>query len=83
MQKLIDIKKQLRDPLEIGEKVLVLHECLRKKDAAWRLYKKATENKSFFNRDRTFIISERSKLNNNTYLYWLKENGWKIKKIDF
>ena len=31
MQKLIDIKKQLRDPLEIGEKVLVLPECLRKK----------------------------------------------------
>ena len=75
MQKLIDIKKQLRDPLEIGEKVLVLAERLRKKDAPGRLYKSTTENKSFFNRDRTFIISERSKLNNNTYLYWLKENG--------
>ena len=41
-----------------------------------------TENKSFFNRGRTFAISERSKLNNNTYLYWLKENGEK-QKIDF
>ena len=80
MQKLIDIKKQLRDPLEIGEKVLVLAERLRKKDAPGRLYKSTTENKSFFNRDRTFIISERSKLNNNTYLYWLNENGQKIKK---
>ena len=39
------------------------------------------ENKSFFNRDRIFKISERSKLNNNTYLYWLKENGRKKKKI--
>ena len=72
-------KKRLRDPLEIGEKVLVLAEHLRKKDVPGRLYKSTTENKSFFNRDRTFIISERSKLNDNTYLYWLKENGRKVK----
>ena len=72
-------KKRLRDPLEIGEKVLVLAERLRKKVTTGRLYKSTKENKSFFNRDRTFIISERSKLNNNTYLYWLKENRRKIK----
>ena len=53
-------KKLLRDPLEIEEKVLVLSERWRKNDTAGRLYKKSTtENKSFFNRDRTFIISER------------------------
>ena len=67
-------KKHLRDPLEVWEKVLVLTERLRKKDTPGRLYKSTTENKSFFNRDRTFIISERSKLNNNTYLSWLTEN---------
>ena len=72
-------KKRLRDPLEIGEKVLVLAEQFRKKDAPGRLYKGTTENKSFYNRDKTFTISERSKLNNNTYLYWLKENSRKIK----
>ena len=72
-------KRRLRDPLEIGEKVLVLAERLRKKDAPGRLYKSTTENKSFFNRGRTFIISERSKLNDNIYLYWLKENSQKIK----
>ena len=60
---------------------MVLAERLRKKDAPGRLYKSTTENKSFFNKDKTFIISERSKLNNSTYLYWLKENGQKIKKI--
>ena len=54
-------------------------ERLRKKDTPGRLYKSTTENKSFFNRDRIFTRSERSKLNNNTYLYWLKENGRKIK----
>ena len=76
-------KKRLRDPLETGEKVLVLTKWLRKKDAPGRLCKSTTENKNFFNRNRIFNrifkISERSKLNNNTYLYWLKENGWKIK----
>ena len=52
-------EKRLRDPLEIGEKVLALAKRLRKKDAPGRLYKSTTENQSFFNRDRTFIISER------------------------
>ena len=73
-------KNWLRDPLEIVEKVLVLAKRLRKKDAPGRLYKSTTENKSLFNRDRIFTISERSKLNNNTDLYCLKENGQKIKK---
>ena len=72
-------KKRLRDPLEIGEKVLVLAERLRKKDAPGRLHKSTTENKSFFNKDKIFTISERSKLNYNTYLYRLKENGRKTK----
>ena len=73
------LKKRLRDLLEIREKVLVLAERLRKKDGSGRLYKSTAENKSFLNRERTFIISKRAKLNNNTYLYWLKENGRKIK----
>ena len=63
----------------MGEQALVLAERLRKKGAPERLHKSATKNKSFFNRDITFTISERSKLNNNTYLYCLKENGQKIK----
>ena len=58
---------------------MVLAERLRKKDAPERLYKSTTKNKSLFNKGRTFTISERSKLNNNAYLYWLKENGRKIK----
>ena len=50
-------KKRLRDPLEVGEKVLVLAKRLRKKDVPERLYKSTTENKNFFNRERTFTIS--------------------------
>ena len=41
-------KRRLRDPLEIGEKVLVLAKRLRKKDAPGRKYKSTTEDKSFF-----------------------------------
>ena len=68
-------KRHLTEPLEMGGKVLVLAEHLRKKDTPGRLCKSTTENK----RNRPFITSERSKLNDNTYLYWLKENGRKIK----
>ena len=50
-------KRRLRNPLEIGQKVLVLAERAWQ-DVPGRLFKSKTENKIFFNRDRTFIISE-------------------------
>ena len=37
-------KRKLLDPLNIGEKVLVLVERLRKKDAPGKLYKSTIEN---------------------------------------
>ena len=67
-------KRRLRNPLEIGEKVLVLAERLKKKDAPGKLYKSTTENRSFFNMSRIFMINKRVKINNDTYYYWLKEN---------
>ena len=72
-------KKKLRNLLDIGETVLVLDERLKKKDAPGKLYKGTTENKSFFNRDRIFTISNIVKLNNEAYLYWLKEGDQKVK----
>ena len=77
-QKSIDGKTAERS-LRNRKKGLILAKRLRKTEAPGRLYKSTTENKIFFNRDRIFIISETSKLNNNTYLYWLKENDGKIK----
>ena len=41
-------KKPLRLPLNIGEKVLVLAERIRKKDAPGSLFKVSTENRPFF-----------------------------------
>ena len=33
----------------------------------------------FFNRNRILNIYKRAKLNNGTYLYWLEEDGEKVK----
>ena len=74
-QKLDRRKTKLRSPLSLDEKVLVLAERLKKKDASGNLYKASTDNISFFNRNRIFTIYKRIKLNDGTYLYWVEENG--------
>ena len=71
-------KRTLRSPSNLNEKVLVLAERLKKKNVPGNLYKAATNNMPFFNRDRIFTIYERAKLNNGTYLYWVEEGGKKI-----
>ena len=48
MSKKDSYKRKLRDPLSIGERVLVLSERLKKKDAPGKLYKASTQNKTFF-----------------------------------
>ena len=68
----------MRSPLEIGEKVFVLPEHLEKKDAPGKFYKSSTENKTFFNRDRIFVIVNRSKINDQGFIYWIKESNKKI-----
>ena len=55
-----------------------LSERLKKKDAPENLYKTSTDNIPFFNRNRSFTIYKRAKLNNGTYLYWVEENGKKV-----
>ena len=71
-------KRKLRDPLNIGEKVLVLSERLKKKDAPGKLYKALTQNKTFFNKDKVFIIRKRLKYLNNGWYYWVSEENKKI-----
>ena len=62
-------KRRLRDPLDVGEKVLVLAERLKKKDASCRLYKNTTENRPYFNRNGIFTINKRVHTSDNTYYY--------------
>ena len=51
--------KKFREPLDFGEKNLVLAERLKKKDMPGRLYNSTTENKPHFNKDKIFIIRKR------------------------
>ena len=66
--------KKLRNPLTIGEKVSVLAERLRKKDAPGNLYKSTTENISFFNREEIFIV-RKVLLQENSYNYWISKTA--------
>ena len=66
--------KKLREPLEIGEKVLVLAERLKKKDAPGRLYKSTTQNRPYFNK-KIFIIRKRVKTTSDDWYYWLSEEN--------
>ena len=55
-QKIDRRKRTLRIPLNLDEKVLILAERLKKKDAPGNLYKASTENMLFFKRNRIFNI---------------------------
>ena len=72
-------RKKLRSPLYLDEKVLVLAERLKKKDAPSKFFKASTDNIPFFNREKIFRIYKRAKLDNGSYLYWLEdENNKKV-----
>ena len=64
-------KRRLHDPLNVGEKVLVLAKRLKKKNALGKLCKSTTENRLYFNRNRTFTINKRVHTGDNSYYHWL------------
>ena len=78
-QKIDRRKRTLRSPLYLDEKVLVLGERLKKKDAPGKIFKSTTNNMPYFNRNRIFTIYKCVKLNNGSYLYWVEEDGQKVK----
>ena len=59
-------RKKLRENLNIGERVYVLAERIRKKSAPGKFYKQSVQNISFFNKDTVYTI--RKKTNN----WWYK-----------
>ena len=67
-------RKKLNSPLTVGEKVLVLAERLRKKDAPGNLYNSTTKNTPFLNRNELFIV-RKVVLIDNTYYYWISKTG--------
>ena len=76
--------RKLREPLKIGEKVLVLAERLKKKDAPGKLYKSSTQNKTFFIKDKIFIIRKLVQTTSNDWYYWMsEENSENIDKFRY
>lgn len=64
-------RKKLRENLSVGEKVLVLAERIRKKSAPGKFYKQSVQTIPYFNKEQTFLITNRQKIDKITY-YWLK-----------
>ena len=65
-------KRKLREPLKLDEKVLILAERIKKKDAPGVLFKSTTENIPFFNKKEIFKINK-IVLVNGIYNYWIKK----------
>ena len=53
-QKIDKRKRKLRSPLNLDEKVLILFERLKKKDAPGNLYQASTDNIHFFKKKSNF-----------------------------
>ena len=68
-------RRKLREPLTVGEKVLVLAEGLKKKDAPGSLFKSTTENIPFFNRKEIFIVRKVLPMQNSSYNYWISKSS--------
>ena len=80
-------KKKLDQELNVGEKVLILVERLKKKTTLGRFYKKSIQNISYFSKENVFIITNKSKIVDKTF-FWLKTQktinistkGFKLRK---
>ena len=64
-------RRKLRKDLNIGEKVLVLAEGIRKKSAPGKFNKQSVQNIFYFNKEKTVSIRKKQKIDQITY-YWLK-----------
>ena len=60
-------KKKLQENLNVGKKVLVLAKIIRKKSAPGKLYKQSVQNIAYFNKDQTFAIRTKQKLDKIVY----------------
>ena len=54
-------KTKLTEKVDIGGHVLLFTETRKKKDVPGKLYKSSTQNKSFFDHNKIFLIKKRKK----------------------
>ena len=69
--------------LDIGDRVLILAWRLKKKDESGKFYEGSTQNKSFFNNGKVFLINKRKKMDGVYYCRLKKENSNKLIKNRF
>lgn len=76
-------EKNCKKDLDIGKKVQVLAKRIRKKSASGKFYKQFVQNIPCFNKEQTYVIRTKQKIDEVIY-YWLKNsknNKNLIKKI--
>ena len=66
-------KLKLRSLLEVGEEVHILAAQLKKKDTPGKSYKSSVDNKSYFQKEEAFLITNRQKIDQK-HFYWLKSS---------
>ena len=64
-------RNKLRENLNIGEKVYILAERIKKKSAPGKFYKQSVQNISYFNKDVIYTIRKKHIIDNIRY-YWVK-----------
>ena len=75
-------KKKLkgRSLLEVGEEVLILTACYKKKDSPGKFCKSSVDKKSYFHKKDKFLIRTRQKIDEKMF-YWLKSSRAEKNKI--
>ena len=64
----------------MGEEVLILAARLKKKDSPGKFSKSSVDNKSYFHKKETFLITNRQKIDEK-YFHRLKSSGTENKKV--
>ena len=75
-------RKKLRENLNIGERVYVLAERIKKKSAPGNFYKQSVQNISFFNKDTVYTIRKKQMIDGIRY-YWVKKSNCRLTKASF
>ena len=66
-------RKKLRENLDIGKKVYVLAERIKKKSAPGKFYKQSVQNISYFNKEQIYTIRKKRLIDGIKY-YWVKSS---------
>ena len=64
-------RKKLRENLNIGERVYVLAERIKKKSAPGKFYKQSVQNISYFSKETVYTIRKKKMIDGIRY-YWFK-----------